>query len=509
MSIARFLVFAASLACAAPAAAGDPTRAAADAWRASHEKQILAEFSDFVALPDVATTVPDVEKNAAHLQEMLRARGFATRLLRAAPGTPPTVYGEFDTPGAKRTVLYYAHYDGQPISQKGWLSAPFTPVMRAGALSGNPNIVDWRTAPTPLDPAWRLYARAAADDKVTIEALLVALDSLRAAGIKPSVNIKLFYEGEEEQGSPHLAAIVEAKKALLKNDLIIMGDGPMHQSGRQMVNFGSRGIVGGSFTVFGPLRPLHDGHYGSWAPSPSVEIARLIASLRGEGGVIEISHFYDDVRAPSAAEKAALAALPPVESQLEHDLGIAPIISERLDDSYFHPTLNIRSIHVGDAGPDAANAIATSAYASFDFRLVPDETPARTRELLERFLTARGWFVTSSPPDLATRLAHPRIVMLTWDSGEALPVRTDMSGPAARASVAAIERAEGAPILELPMSGASSGIAVMVTDLAAPMVGVSIANYDDNQHAENENIRLGNLWDGIDVYAALLADLDW
>jgi acetylornithine deacetylase/succinyl-diaminopimelate desuccinylase-like protein len=148
MSIARFLVFAASLACAAPAAAGDPTRAAADAWRASHEKQILAEFSDFVALPDVATTVPDVEKNAAHLQEMLRARGFATRLLRAAPGTPPTVYGEFDTPGAKRTVLYYAHYDGQPISQKGWLSAPFTPVMRAGALSGNPNIVDWRTAPT-------------------------------------------------------------------------------------------------------------------------------------------------------------------------------------------------------------------------------------------------------------------------------------------------------------------------------------------------------------------------
>jgi acetylornithine deacetylase/succinyl-diaminopimelate desuccinylase-like protein len=240
-----------------------------------------------------------------------------------------------------------------------------------------------------------------------------------------------------------------------------------------------------------------------------VEIARLVASLRGEGGQILIPGFYDDVRAPTAAEKAALAVMPPVESQLEHDLGITPITAERLDDSYFHPTLNIRSIHAGDTGPDAANAIATSAYASFDFRLVPDETPERTKQKVEAFLADRGWFVTRTPPDLATRLAHPKIVMVQWGEGSSMPVRIDMSGPAARAAVAAIERAEGAPILQLPMVGASSGIAVMVSDLDAPMVGVSIANYDDNQHAENENIRLGNLWDGIDVYAALLADLSW
>src|SRR6202012_5562707 len=152
-----------------------------------------------------------------------------TRILSAGPGTPPTVYGELKTPGAKRTVLFYAHYDGQPISQKGWASEPFQPVMRTGALgaggkTGGAQTVDWRAAPTPLDPDWRIYARAAGDDKVSIQAMLTAMDALKAAGLKPSVNVKLFYEGEEEQGSPHLDTIVERNKDLLACDLIVMGD---------------------------------------------------------------------------------------------------------------------------------------------------------------------------------------------------------------------------------------------------------------------------------------------
>ncbi|HEY7900848.1 MAG TPA: M20/M25/M40 family metallo-hydrolase [Caulobacteraceae bacterium] len=490
-------------------AAPDPARAAADRWRAAHEKPILDEFSTFVAMPDVATNLADVDRNAAKLTEMMRARGFAVRLLRDAPGTPATVYGELATPGATRTVLFYAHYDGQPVGQKGWRSPPFTPVMRSGALSTDPKTVDWRAAATPLDPNDRLFARAGADDKVTIEALLAAMDALKAAGLRPSVNIKLFYEGEEEQGSPHLGAIVGANKGLLANDLIVMGDGPMHQSGRQMVNFGSRGVIGARLTVFGPLRPLHDGHYGSWAPSPAVEIADLLASLRDDDGHIKIPGFYADARRPTAMEQAALAALPAVEAPLAHDLGIVPITPERLANSYFNPTLNVRAIHVGDSGPEAANAIAIEASASIDVRIVPKMTPGAVRTLVERFLADQGWLVVAAPPDLATRLAHPKIVRIDWEEGATLPVRTDMASPAALAAVGAIARVEGEPVLKLPMSGASSGIAVMVQDLAAPMIGVSIANYDDNQHAENENIRLGNLWDGIAVYAALLSDPRW
>ena len=507
----RALIAGLFLLAALPAqAAPDPARSAAEAWRAGHEKAILSEFTDFLAMPDVATTVPDVERNAEHLTDLLRARGFVTRTLSAGPGTPPTVYGELRTPGARRTVLYYAHYDGQPVGQKGWASPPFTPVMRTAPIGPGSTTVDWRTAPTPLDPAWRLYARASGDDKASIEALLTALDALRARGMKPSVNIKVFYEGEEEQGSPHLGPIIAANTELLKTDLIIMGDGPMHQSGRQQVNFGSRGVIGLTLTVYGALRPLHDGHYGSWAPSPAVEIAHLIAALRQENGDIGLPGFYDDVRPPTASERAALAALPPVEAQLAHDLGIAaPITDQRLDDSYFRPTLNVRAIHVGDAGPNAANAIATSAEASLDFRIVPDETPERVRALFTAGVEKLGWFVVDAPPDLATRLAHPRIVRLAWDPGGSAAVKTDMDAPACRAVTDTISREQGEAVLKIPMVGASSGLDVIVRGLKAPMVGVSIANYDDNQHAENENLRLGALWDGIGVYAALLSELAW
>jgi acetylornithine deacetylase/succinyl-diaminopimelate desuccinylase-like protein len=236
----------------------------------------------------------------------------------------------------------------------------------------------------------------------------------------------------------------------------------------------------------------------------------LVASLRKENGDIDIAGIYDDVRPPSATDRAALASLPPVESELERSLGIArPITDERLDDSYFRPTLNVRAIHVGDTGPNAANAIATSANASFDFRLVPGQTPEKVQTLLRSQLERQGWFVTDSAPDMATRLAHPRIVKITWDPGASVAVKTDMDAPPAKAAVAAIERVEGGSILRVPMVGASSGIAVIVTALDAPMAGVSIANYDDNQHAENENLRLANLWDGIAVYAGLLSDLNW
>ncbi len=476
---------------------------------AGHEKTILTEYTDFLALPNVASTVPDVEKNAAHIATLLEQRGFTAQQLSAGPGTPPAVYGELKVPGARRTVLFYAHYDGQPVSQSGWESDPFKPVMRTGRLADKPETVDWRTQ-SSIDPEWRLYARSASDDKASIQALLSALDALKAQGRKPSVNIKVFYEGEEEQSSPHLAAIMDRYKDLLACDLIVLGDGPMHSSGRQQVSFGSRGVTDVALTVFGPLRPLHDGHYGNWAPSPSVEITHLLAGLREENGDILIPGFYDDVRPVSPADRQALDALPASEGELQKDLGIAaPITDKRLAESYFRPALNVRAIHVGDTGPSPANAIATTAYASIDIRLVPYQTPARVHELFEAHLRNKGWLVVDSPPDLATRLANPRIVMVKWDPGASVAVTPDLSAPATIAAAAAIERVEGAPILRLPMVGASSGLAVIVQALKAPMITVSIVNFDNNQHAENENLRIGNLWDGIAVYTGLLADLKW
>jgi len=486
------------------AAVRDPVRA----WRAAHEKQIVSDFVALLAMPNVATVVPDVERNAAFIEGLLKARGFGTRILTAAPGTPPSVFAERRSRGARRTVLFYAHYDGQPVGQQGWLSDPFTPTMRTALPEAK--VVDWKGAAGALDRDWRLFARSAGDDKVSIQALLSALDALADRHLKPSVNIKLLYEGEEEQGSPHLARLIAENLALLKCDLLIMGDGPMHQSGRQMIDFGNRGIASLTLTVYGPMRPLHDGHYGSWAPSPTVMIADLVMSLRDEDGHIRIPGFYDDVAPVSAADKAALAALPPVEAELKKSLGLDRNVGPpRLADGYLAPTLNVRAIHGGDAGPNAANAIATEGYASIDIRLAPGESPARVRELLEAYLLQQGWFIVRAAPDLATRLAHPRVVRVAWDAGGAEATKTALDLPASRAVAASIERTVGYPVIRLPISGASSGMADVVNQLRAPMVGVAIANYDDNQHAQNENLRLGNLWDGIEVYAGLLADLNW
>jgi acetylornithine deacetylase/succinyl-diaminopimelate desuccinylase-like protein len=495
-----------ALASAGGADAASP-KAAVRAWRQAHEKEILADFVALLSMPNVATTVPDVEKNAAYIAGLLEKRGFKTELLTAAPGTPPSVLAELKTPGAARTVVFYAHYDGQPISQKGWISTPFEPSMRTALPQAKP--VDWKSAPT-LDPDWRLFARSAGDDKGSIQALISAFDALKAAGIKPSVNIKLLYEGEEEQGSPHFAALVAKHLERVRGDLLIMGDGPMHQSGKQQINFGNRGITGFKATVYGPLEPLHDGHYGSWAPSPTVMIAALVMSLRDDEGRILIPGIYDDVAPISAADRAALAALPDVETGLKTALGLGRNIGPpRLADGYMAPTLNVRAIHAGDDGPNAANAIPTEGNASFDFRLAPGETPRHVRDLTEAWLAQQGWFIVRGAPDLATRLAHPKVVRIDWDEGSSIATESPMAGPAAKAVEASISRTVGYPVLKLPFMGASSGMAEIVGQLKAPMVGVSIANHDDNQHARNENLRLGNLWDGIEVYAGLLADLTW
>ncbi|HEX3913338.1 MAG TPA: M20/M25/M40 family metallo-hydrolase [Steroidobacteraceae bacterium] len=489
------------------AEAGSP-RDSVRTWREAHEKAIVADFVALLSMPNVASNIADVEKNAAYIEAQLQARGFNTRLLTAEPGTPPSVFAEMKIKGAKRTVIFYAHYDGQPIGQKGWISSPFQPSMRSALPEAK--VLDWQSSTGPLDPDWRLFARSAGDDKGSIQAMLSALDALKAARIQPTVNIKLLYEGEEEQGSPHFAALVAKNLDLLKTDLLIMGDGPMHQSGKQMVNFGNRGIASLTMTVYGPTKPLHDGHYGSWAPSPAVMMAILIASLRDDEGHILIPHFYDDVAPVSAADKAALAAMPPVEEELKRALGLGRNVGPaRLADGYLEPTLNVRAIHAGDEGPAAANAIATQADASLDFRLAPGETPEHTRELLEHYLSQRGWFIVRDAPDLATRLAHTKIVKLVWDRGGAIATKTALELPASKAVVASIARTVGYQPIVLPIVGASSGMADIVNLLHVPMAGVSIANYDDNQHAQNENLRLGNLWDGIEVYAGLLTDLRW
>lgn len=251
-------------------AQSNPAAQAAHSWRQAHEQAILGEYLDLLAIPNVASDTPNIQKNAAAVRRILEKRGATTRLLET-PGASPVVYGEIDTPGAGRTIVFYAHYDGQPLDSKEWATPPWQPVIRDKTLDRDGQIV--RLDPgARIDPEWRIYARSASDDKAPILAITTALDAIRAARIPLKSNIRFVIEGEEEAGSTNLGKIIAANKDLLRSDVWLICDGPVHQSRRQQIVFGARGVETVSITLYGPRHELHSGHYGNWAPNPELGV---------------------------------------------------------------------------------------------------------------------------------------------------------------------------------------------------------------------------------------------
>src|ERR1041384_3203311 len=175
-------------------------------YRRAHEHELLKEFTTLLAIPNVASDTQNIRRNAALIVEMMKQRGLNPRLLEAStPNAPPAVYGEWKTPGAQRTILVYAHYDGQPTDPKQWAGTqPWQPVFRSAALEANGAVVTPPVSGTPFNSDWRIYARSASDDKAGVMAILNAFAALKAQNIPLTSNIKFFFEGEEEAGSPHL-----------------------------------------------------------------------------------------------------------------------------------------------------------------------------------------------------------------------------------------------------------------------------------------------------------------
>jgi acetylornithine deacetylase/succinyl-diaminopimelate desuccinylase-like protein len=488
----------------APPGAAD-VRSRVRAWRQAHAPAVLRELADLVAVPNIASEEPAIRRNAALIVAMLERRGISTSLLETE-GSPPAVYGELTAPGARRTLMIYAHYDGQPVVPADWSSPPWTPILLDGPMDRGGREVPIDAADGRRDGEWRLYGRSTSDDKAPIVGVLAALDALRASGLAASVNLKLFFEGEEEAGSPHLEAMLTKHAPRLKADVWVFCDGPVHQSRRLLLFWGARGVMGLEMTVYGARRPLHSGHYGNWAPNPAATLAHLVAGLRDADGRIQVAGFYDDVRAVTATEKAALDAAPDVDEELQQELALAGTEPGKLVERILLPALNVRGLASGQVGERASNAIPTEATASIDFRLVPDQTPEKVRARVEAHLTRQGWQVVHDTPDLAARRRHPRLVKLQWEAGYP-PSRTSMELPVSRAVARVVEEAIGAPIVRLPTLGGSLPMFVFEKVLAVPVIGLPIANHDNSQHAANENLRLQNLWDGIEVYAGLLARL--
>ena len=477
-------------------------------YRRANEHKILREYVDFLSLPNVASDIQNIKRNAARIMEMMQERGLNPRLLEGTtPNTPPAIYGEWKTPGAQRTLLFYAHYDGQPTDPKQWTNTlPWQPVFRTAALEAGGEIVPAPSEGTPINPQWRIYARSASDDKAGVMAILLAFSALRDKGLALNSNIKFFFEGEEEAGSPHLAEIIKRHKSLLEADAWIICDGPVHQSGRKQVVFGARGDTNVDVTVYAAKRPLHSGHYGNWSPNPAMMLARLLASMKDNEGRITIDGWYSDVEPLGDAERRAIAEAPKYDEELKKQLGLKRVEGggKTLMELINVPSLNVNGFGSGDIGALARNVIPTTATAVLDLRLVKGNDHNRQTQRLVEHIKKQGYYVVDREPTDAERLQHPMIARVAARPGGYNAERTRMDLPISVAVIDAVQSTTTDKIVLLPTSGGSLPLSIITENLRTVTISVPIANYDNNQHAENENIRLQNLWDGIETFAALM-----
>ena len=494
------------LALLAPVAASQ-LQEAVRAQRLAHEQEYIAEYREFLALPNVSTDQPNVRRNAGFIVEMMRRRGIAAELLEGAtPATNPVVYGEVKIPGATQTIVFYAHYDGQPVNPRQWAEGwePFKPVFVTAPAERGGKIIDWQPG-QPVAPEWRLTGRGSADDKAGVFAILNAYDTLGRSGSQPAVNIKFFFEGEEEIGSVHLGELLRLHRIRLQSDLWIICDGPRHVSGRKVVQFGVRGDVNMNLTVYAAKRPLHSGNYGNWAPNPALRLVSLLASMKDDNGRVLIKGFYDDFVQFSETERRAVQEASFTDKELLRELGLKePEVPGRsLLEGFELPTLNINGIQSATVGPLAANIIPTSAKATIDLRLVLGNDVARQVGRVTDHIKAQGFHVIDHEPTDEERAAHAKLIKI--DTGKGYNAqRTPMSLPLAQAVVAAVQSTTAEPVIKLPTAGGSLPLIIIEQELGAKVIVVPAVNYDNNQHAENENVQVSFLWEGIETFAALM-----
>ena len=473
-------------------------------YRSDRESRIVRDFVSLLSMPNVATNLADMEQNAEHIIGLLESRGFETQRLSA--GGAPYVYAELANPGAIETILIYAHFDGQPVQEENWVYPPFVPTLLDAPLQSGGQPINIDDVDGSFDPEWRLYARSAGDDKMPIIALIHALDALAANGIDLSVNLKLLLDGEEERGSPTVGRLLDEYGGLLDADLLLFCDGPMHQSRRAQLVFGVRGGRTLDITTYGASRPLHSGHYGNWAPNPVMRLAYLLTSMRSKSGRILIDGYYDDVASLSELQRDAIASMPDVTKSLQDELSVHTPEGGgmRLEELITLPALNARGIVAGGVGDKGRNIILSTATVSLNLRLVPNQQPERVRELIEAHVVRQGFHIVYDDPSPETLRSHEKIAKLDWRGAGSPGLRTSLDHPMSLRMVR-LMRKVAPDLIVTPTMGGGLPLHAFDSKLDTPIIVLPLANHDNNQHAENENIRLQNLWDAMSIYGTILA----
>lgn len=477
---------------------------AAHRLRAERGWEVLADFAALLQMPNVTREVEYLRVNAREISRRFAARGASMDVIEV-DGASPVVIGELRTTHPTATVGVYVHYDGQPVDPSSWAHPPFSATLLSGALHDEPEVLDYPGPGEPIDPEWRIYARGASDDKTPFAVITAALDALADAGIEPTVDLVFLFEGEEESGSPNLESYMKELAGRLAADAWLLCDGPLHQSRKPQVAFGARGYSGFDLTFYGPERELHSGHYGNWVPNPAFELVRFLATCKDDSGTVTIDGFYDDTHPISDDDRAALDALPALEDRLQHELGFGgpEVDGSTYADRLMLPSFNVRGLRAAAVGDDARNVIPASATASVDIRLAAGDDPQTMLDRFAAHLRKAGYHVVDGEPTPHERRVHRRLARLAPTPGYRA-VRIAMDSPLASTLLDVCRTASGDDVVALPTFGGSIPLYLFQDVLGAPVAVLPIANHDNNQHAANENIRVANLWYGIDLWAVLL-----
>ena len=475
----------------------------------ANKDRMMDEYTSFVSIPNVSADSQNIPLNTAFIQKMMQDKGIKSELLHGTTaGVNPAVYGEIKVPGAKRTIAFYAHYDGQPVNPKQWANGlePFKPVFITNSLEHGGTIVHHEPG-DPLNDEWRLTGRGSADDKAGVMTILNAYDALKRSGVTMTNNIKFFFEGEEEVGSPHLDEIFKNNKEKLQADVWIVVDGPRDVSGKKTIVFGARGYVNMDLTVYGAKRPLHSGNYGNWAPNPAMRLAQLLSGMQDDKGKVLIPGFYDDMVPLTAEEKNAIAAIPDVGGTLKKELGVAAPDGDGKPflELLSMPSLNIDGIESANTGKLAANVIPATAEASLNLRLVPGNDMQRQAKKVKDYIESKGYHVIDHDPTDEERALYGYLIKVKIIPGGYVAQRTPMDLPVAQSVIKAVRSTVDYGVLLKPMMGGSLPLFLFETYLNSKPVVMPVVNYDNNQHAENENVQLKFVWEGIGTMAAIMA----
>src|SRR4051812_31006808 len=404
----------------------------------------------------------------------MRRIGMENVKLVDTPGNP-VVYGDWLHAQGAPTILFYGHYDVQPVDPlELWQSPPFEATIRDGEI----------------------YARGSADDKGQVFMHFKAIEAhLKQNGRLP-VNIKIILEGEEEVGSANLDDFIRAHKGELGADVVVISDSPMFDRGVPSMCYGLRGLVYFQLDLRGSSTDLHSGSFGGAVANPAMVLAQVLAQMKDRGGRIKIPGFYDDVLPLTEAERAEWRKLPFNETKYRKELGAPKLFGETgfstLERVWARPTFEVNGLLSGFTGEGAKTVLPAVAMAKVSMRLVPDQRPDKVAEQFEDYLKK------VAPKTVAVKLTR-------MHGGK--PWMAEFDNKYVRAAGRAIEQGFGQQPVFNREGGSIPVVSIFQEELGVPSVLFGVGLPDENAHAPDEKLDLGNFHNGIIASAYLYQEI--